>query len=201
MANSRMLDAQTIDIGARIGMNLSSFNQNLSNPPLTSMPGVTAGVQGDYWFSQPWALSVQVLYVQKKASLSSTVVIVGGPINYISISSHNYIEIPLEAKLRPLNDGRFRPYLFAGATIGFLYSATSVTNYSSGASQTYDLKNSTRPNDIGIIGGLGLDYVVMPEATIFLESSYRLGLISLYNTSRGYTVNDLRFWAGIVFGI
>jgi outer membrane protein W len=199
--------AQGFDIGARLGGNFSYFHQNPSNPPLTSPVGVVAGIQVDYWLNTAWALSGQILYVQKKASSSLTEEVAGGTANVTATSSDNYIEIPIEAKLRFSNEGSLRPYVFAGVTVSFLYSARTVTTtspvttYGRTETQTYDNKNGTSSNDVGVIGGAGLDFILPSGVTIFAEGGYRFGFIYINDMAPNNTVNDLRFSAGIVFPI
>jgi hypothetical protein len=55
------------DIGARIGVNISnySFNTTTTNTTTSGSTGILGGLQVDYWFSQMWAFSVQLLYIQK----------------------------------------------------------------------------------------------------------------------------------------
>ena len=195
--------AQGFDIGARVGANISYYHENAANAPptnpspTTSLVGFVGGIQGDHWFNTSWAISMQILYVEKNETFSmesSGRGISGLPIFY-SIN-HTYIEIPLEVKLRLLNDASFRPYLFSGITVGWLSSdKRGYVLYTS----LPDATPITTTIDFGVIGGAGLDYVFPSGASSFIDAGYRVGLINLSKTVNGSTVNDLRFCAGLLF--
>jgi hypothetical protein len=190
--------SQEFDIGARIGVNMSYFYQNPSGPPLTSPAGIAAGIQMGSWFNYAWALCTQVLFVQKKSGVSGN----DGTSNYVGTSSSNYIEIPLETKFRftKLDNMIIQPYVFAGATVGLLFSAKSVITEDKGQTFTYDDKKRTI--DVGAIGGAGFDYRIGSNTIIFAEGNYRFGLVSTTDAYYGlYRVNDLRICTGILFAI
>ena len=65
----------------------------------------------------------------------------------------NYVEVPVLAKLGFMNQSPAHPSLFVGPSIGFAASSKADV-----AGATVDLKDNTKPFDVGVVVGAGLDF-------------------------------------------
>ncbi len=86
--------------------------------------------------------------------------------------SASYLEVPL--LLQKSFGSKFRPYLLAGPTIGFLLSS-EVEVELNGTLFTADLKDVSEKIDLGLSLGAGMSYPVS-NFTFFLEARYTLGV-------------------------
>ncbi|MDP4231323.1 MAG: porin family protein [Bacteroidota bacterium] len=143
--------AQSLDIGARVGMNLAYYeNINFAGDmPREPAAGFIGGIQSDYWIKPSWALSGQILYVQSKTEISySDGIPQSGMTGQRSVYTENFLEIPVEIKLRFTIDHDLQIYAFAGGTADFLLTAFK-TNYSGAGMQSvtqdYTTLDSSRP--------------------------------------------------------
>jgi opacity protein-like surface antigen len=200
--SARNADAQQLMIGGRVGLNIgnASFSPSLESGISTSAnTGLLIGGQLDNWFNDMWAISVQLLYVQKGVGLSAS-----GNGETISVSDAvNYIEIPILAKVA-FGSGAIKPYLFAGPSIGIMVSASTTEN---GTSTSDD--SDFNSIDLAALVGAGVSFKIDGGPSIFVDAGYAIGLINIASNNSDNTVspgvqqtiktNDIRIAAGVMF--
>ena len=209
--------AQQMMIGVRGGVNFA--NEKYDNPPSDgeSISGRTlllAGGEFDYWFSNSWALSIQLLYDEKGAHADKLYFTTeeSPDINYGTGDwTTTYLEIPLLVKVRFGNDA-IRPYLFAGPSIGYLLSntlrlqATGGMNIPNELGVTYQVDTTgsttdyTNKIDVSLVAGAGISWKLVQGSEFFLDASYAFGLTNSDQES-GISVysRDIRLAAGVLF--
>jgi outer membrane protein W len=109
------------------------------------------------------------------------------------------VEIPLVGRFFLNQEGKFRPNLFIGPSFGFLMGATNKTG-SSEAVKITDYKSTFNTFDLGLTGGLGLNYEIANETRLLLDARYTYGLSDI--TKAAGSVNNLpiTLTAGVSFG-
>lgn len=203
---ARPLEPSTF-IGVRGGLGIAGENITppFSDFTLGTRTGFLLGGQLDYWFAPQWALSVQMLYDQKGATLQS--VSNGGVTTETDDLSLGYLEIPVLAKLG-FGTSDIRPYLFAGPSLGFLLSANThqvVTQYGVTASdQTVDETNTFNTVDLSLLFGAGVSYQIAGGPQLMLDAGYALGLVNVeknINTGSNESIGsrDIRIAAGAMW--
>jgi hypothetical protein len=89
----------------------------------------------------------------------------------------SYIEIPVLAKVMLSGGEKIKPNFYIGPGIGFLMSAKA---------EDEDVKDNMKSTDIGLIGGLGLDYLMGAHKLTF-DVRYEAGLTSVVKKPEGAT--------------
>jgi hypothetical protein len=203
----RVAPATSTYIGVRGGLAIAgeTITPPFSDFTLGTKTGFLGGGQLDYWFDPMWALSVQLLYDQKGASLTSTSS--NGAQTETDDLALGYIEIPVTAKVA-LGSSNFKPYLFAGPSIGFLTSAQThqvQTTYGvTSLDQTADETNTFNTVDLSLLFGAGASYQLAGGTQLMLDAGYALGLINVEKnantgTSEQIGSRDIRVAAAVMF--
>jgi hypothetical protein len=198
-----------MSIGGRIGLDIGSvtFSQSLPNGETNSThTGILVGAQLDNWFSDMWAISVQLLYNQKGSSFSFSDVGTGvSSTTGTSDEVQSYLELPILVKFA-FGSGDFKPYLFAGPSFGLLLSSTNSANGTS-VSDDSDFNSL----DISALVGVGASYRLGAGGpSLLLDVGDAFGLVNILKngntvTATGQSVsqsvktNDIRIAAGIMF--
>lgn len=203
--SSRAFAQSGLDYGVRAGVDIGTEHITpLDGTTISSKVGFVGGGQLDYWFNNMWAFSAQLLFDQKGAAASQSFDFLGTTISSTGTLTANYIELPITIKVR-FGDGAFRPYIYAGPTIGILLSASSRSS-ANGQDSTSDVKSEFTSTDFGVVGGVGVTYEVSEHTAIFLDAGYEYGISNVANNSQNSGSNgtansrDIRIMAGILFG-
>jgi hypothetical protein len=194
-------------VGVRGGLTVAGedITPPFSGFTLGTRTGFMLGGQLDYWFAPSWALSVQALYDQKGASLTSSDA--ASAQTETDELSLGYLEVPILAKLS-LGSSDFRPYLFAGPSIGFLLSANThqtVTQYGVVTTdQTADETNTFNTIDASLLFGAGASYQLSGGPQLMIDAGYALGLVNVEknaNTGTAETIGsrDIRISAAAMW--
>jgi hypothetical protein len=199
------VSAQTL-IGGRIGLDIGSvsFSPDLPNGETNSThTGILVGAQLDNWFSDMWAISVQLLYNQKGFEISASEN--GNGVSSTTDGVSSYLELPILVKFA-IGSGDFKPYLFAGPSFGLLLSSTE-TNGSTSISNDSDLNTL----DISALVGVGASYRLgVGGPSLLLDIGDAIGLVNIskngntvtasgQSVSQSVKTNDIRIAAGILF--
>lgn len=129
--------------GPKVGMNIA-FMTNSDNAD--ARVGVQAGLQGQYFVTDKFALGAEVLYSQQGAKEKAE------PIS--ATMKLDYINIPLLAKFYPINNG-FNVY--AGPQFGFCVNS-KAKGKGYGVTAEVDMSDYTKVFDFGIAMGVGYDF-------------------------------------------
>ncbi len=182
--------AKTWSIGPELGVNFSKYGKDAPDNDMKA--GVVAGVQLTYSIVNTFGITAKALLAQKGAQTTTTSGIT-------SKQTLNYLEIPVLGRFFLSKEGKFRPNLFIGPSFGFLMGATNKTG-SNEAVKIPDYKSSFNTFDLGLTGGLGLNYEIANETRILLDARYTYGLSDITKAAGNWNNLPITITAGISFG-
>lgn len=196
---------QVVSIGPRVGINISDFNGDVTNNNIQL--GLSAGAMLTYSVVNTFGISIEALYSQKGARIENTL------INNERINFNrkiNYIEVPVLARYFLNKNGDFRPNIFLGPDFGFKLNSKDVNRELTTGTERPDVDRSgaINPVDVGLTGGIGLNFSVIESARILFDARYTYGLSNIYSdplpgfTTGGKVSNSaITFTFGLSFGI
>jgi hypothetical protein len=199
--------AQQMMAGVRGGVNLgnqyrASNTFGLFSENISFHAGLLGGIQFDQYLDDKLAISVQALFDQKGAH-AEMYGLADGPLPSGTANwTGNYIEIPLLVKMRT-GVKPWRPYIFAGPSIGFLLSNIEHSE-NSGFPPSVNITDSTNKIDFSIVVGGGVSVTLISGPILFLDVSYAFGLVNTdnynYDEEDGLSIysRDIRLAAGIL---
>ncbi|HET9135708.1 MAG TPA: porin family protein [Candidatus Kapabacteria bacterium] len=169
---------QAVWIGLRTGCDLGTihFTSDVS-PDLTIgwKPGITVGLEWDYWFSENIGMAVEPSFIQKGLTETSSSPFIAGDKFSATFS---YLQMPVLFKFA-YGQSVLKPYFFIGPSIGYKLSAT-VHETVNGQQKDEDIADSEVTTvNLSIFGGIGLRWDVEPSIQLFIESGYDFGLTNL----------------------
>jgi hypothetical protein len=197
-----------MSIGGRIGVDIGSVSYSQSLPSgytTSSHTGFLVGAQLDNWFSDMWALSVQLLYDQKGSAFTIADNSGSGLASTTGSTVSSYLEIPILVKFA-IGSGDFRPYLFAGPSFGFLLAASETSG-----STSISIDSSFNTLDVSALVGVGASYRLGHDGpSLLLDIGDAIGLVNIVKNGNTQPVtsqevsetaktNDIRIAAGIMF--
>jgi hypothetical protein len=173
-------------VGPEIGVNFSRYGMDANRND--HLPGIVGGFFATYSVINTFGVTGKILYSEKGSEQK----------DYDEIL--RYIEIPLTARFFINKEGRFRPNLFAGSSAGYLLHVSRRDNDGNMATlQNFeDLYNRF---DLGITGGIGLNYEIIEDTRVLIDGRYTYGLRDL--TKAAGQINNETFTAtvGLSFGL
>lgn len=197
---------QVVSIGPKIGVNLTNLYGDVSNQ--TMQLGLSAGGILTYSVVNVFGISLEALYSQKGAKFENVPFNTTQRINFNR--KINYVEVPLLARYFLNKGGDFRPNVFVGPNFGFKLSAKDVNrSVVGGASQPDDdISDVINPVDVGITGGIGLNFLVQSAVRVLLDARYTYGFSNITESQiAGFSTNptvgnsSITITAGLSFGI
>jgi len=196
-------------LGARAGINIGNIADTAINSgngeTLSSKTGFDIGGEFDYWFSDNFGISAQLLYVQKGGTITISDLGMTGTIG-LTVST---LEIPVLLKAT-FGTGPLKPVFFVGPAIGLKLSA-SQHFVAPGQDSTESIADSVVSKTyFSIVFGAGATYALSSSMQIFLDAAYDYGLSNINaefgkSTGPGTTdnekinLNDIRINVGILF--
>jgi opacity protein-like surface antigen len=126
---------------------LSTFNSS----KITGGYGAFIGLD----FTSHLGIISEINFLRAGQKFQDSIISVGKFQNNISI---NYMQIPLMLQLRTGSDGTGF-YLQGGMAYSLLQSAQNIQSNST-TTETYSIKNKINPNDLSVVGGLGIRFKV-----------------------------------------
>ncbi len=181
-----------IGFGIKGGTTFSSFSR--SQPHTGSKLGFTAGVYGNYSFSERLGVQVEAAYCQQGGSFTQfrDDTRFGGESDFFTrnvttstITLHN-IEVPVLLRVTIPTQSDVKPLLFAGPSVGFNIGATEkyerTGEFESGdglyvtASGHRNVTSQYNLYQFGATAGLGLEMPFFGEHKLLIDARYRYGL-------------------------
>lgn len=154
-----------LGLGLRGGLSLANVASN-STVETTNRTGIDLGVLIDIPFGQSvFGIEPGLYFVQKGNETTTTAV------------KLNYLDLRLLFKARLLRGG-FTPVFYLGPYLGFLLSEETVTSLGS-----LDQKDLFKSVDVGLTGGLGIEFKVSQSVALGLSGYYSVGFVSLLSDS------------------
>ncbi len=167
---------QRWSIGPRIGANIS--NQMGDLPPGADVKWLAGwNVGGFIMYSDinHFGISADVLYSQKGVRLEN---VAAGAARARYTSRVNYLEVPILARYFLTLSGSFRPNFFIGPSVAFTLNAKTKDHTVGTAEQPErDVTDLYRPADLGLVGGIALNFEVAKGKRVLFDARYTYGLI------------------------
>ncbi|MBN2571295.1 MAG: PorT family protein [Ignavibacteriales bacterium] len=174
------ISAQSVDIGIRAGVNLSSnsFEPELESITTKNESGLIGGLYFTFNFGI-FSLQSEVLYSQKGSKLESNTSL----FNLNRQISLSYLEFPLLIKYNIPTSKNSQINIFTGPSFGInLNSKYTIDEIDS--SYEKNIKDETKATEVGWIFGLGFN-LTFNKVTISIDCRYNYGF-----TKSAY-LNDL----------
>ncbi len=143
------VSAIELSMGARIGMNASGIIGDTSSIMVPRL-GLCGAVFASEWINQRFGLQEELGFGSRGETWKADTV--DWTIYDNFATSFNYLDIPLLAKWRFIQNDLMRPVLYGGIDIGFPLVAEAEY-----LGNTVDMRSKTQPVDLGLTAGLSLD--------------------------------------------
>jgi hypothetical protein len=193
---------QVLSIAPRLGVNISDFNGDVANNNIQL--GFSGGAMLTYSVVNTFGISVEALYSQKGAKFENAPVVVNNSTQRMNFNRRiNYIEVPVLARYFLNKNGDFRPNLFIGPDFGFKLSAKDVNReLTTGTEQPdADISSAINPVDVGITGGIGLNFSVIESTRFLIDARYTYGLTDITEAAGNISNSAITLTFGVSFGI
>lgn len=187
---------QRWSLGPRAGLNLSNFTGDVQNTKF--LPGFYAGLGAMYSDDSRFGFAVDALYAQRGARFESAGNQFTGPVK--ADVRVNYIEVPILARYFLTDDGSFRPNIFAGPSVALLTGAKTI-NRSGSTNTTTDVKNFYRPAELGLTGGIQLNFRAGDRQRLTVDARYTLGLTDITEDATEVRNSTISLGLGYSFGV
>jgi hypothetical protein len=156
------------------GINVGALMSNVTGTPegwegaKSYRTTMTGGVLLNYAYNESFSLQPEIVYASKG--------FVGHPwesdwFDVDATASFDYIEIPVLARYSFMPGGKFRPCVFAGASLSYCMASELEISQWPG-SVTIDISSLTHTTDFGLILGAGFGYEAGP-GTLTLDVRYQ----------------------------
>lgn len=168
--------------GVKVGLNMAKATGGDVGDGAKTYMGFAVGGYITYAFSDMFAVQPELQYTMKGTKYD-----VGGTTSKVKLS---YIEIPILAKILLSGGEKIKPSFYIGPGIGFLMSAKA---------EDVDIKDNMKSTDLGLIGGVGADYL-MGAHKITFDLRYEAGLTKLDDTAAKADIKNSAFSILVGFG-
>jgi hypothetical protein len=165
-------------IGVMVGANVTNF-KGATELNLNTRTGITAGLYLDFPESG-FGFMPSILYSQKGATFSSSVLEDGVPVNINATMKYDYIEIPFLVKYTLETRTSFRPFLLAGPYLGILVSSRMAGTGSSAGVDPITVETditNQRTFDYGFAFGGGIRFD-LGNISMNINLRYSIGMIA-----------------------
>jgi len=163
---------QRWSIGPRVGANFA--NQMGFVASTKWLTGWSAGGFIMYSDINHFGVSGDILYSQKGARFGGALPN-GRPFAYTQ--RINYLEVPILGRYFLTLSGKFRPNVFIGPAVAFKLGAKQKNREENGiALPETDNSDQYRPADLGVVGGVALNFEVAKGKRILIDARYTYGL-------------------------
>ncbi len=187
-------------VGVTVGPSFSTFYGNGASDNLRTHGGFVGGFVYQYAFSASFALHTGLLYESKGASDEYSI----GPLDFRGRYNFNYLAIPILFRAHLMPEKRVRPFINAGPYLGFLTRQKSyLYEDNDEISSNVDTDNYRR-FDIGVSGGIGVDFLIGEKMHLDFELRDNLGLMNISesdNSSNRFSNNSVNFLVTAIFSI
>ena len=142
-----------ITLAPQLGVNITTYLSN--DYSYSARVALSAGVVGDYFFSDRWSLRTGLLFDA-----------MGAKDDYNYTDKLNYLSLPLNANW---HFGKKRNwYLNFGPSVSFLISAKSEVD----SEESSDIKDYISPVDVGLGVGIGYIFTINAKLSYICESIF-----------------------------
>ena len=175
---SEVAQAQTpLNFGIKGGLNISNLSGDLMDD-YDHRVGLTIGAVVDISIPlSPVGVETGVYYSQKGAAFSDEFNINGDLFNFDGTFKLDYLEVPILAKVNFGPPGPLGLHVVAGPYVSYLLNAEYDESIN-GGTETYDVSDDIEPIDIGLTGGLGVDFN-LGLTKLNVQARYSMGMLDV----------------------
>lgn len=192
-------------IGFNVGPSISVFHGSDYAENFRSKTGLAAGITYQYAFNTTFALHTGLLYESK--GITSRVTLDPFDIDVRTRSNFSYLAIPVLFRAHLMPDKKLRPFINAGPYFGFLMRQMNVQRSDNNGNIDIERTNNTdnfNAFDVGLSGGIGLDFLITSNMHLDLEVRDNLGFYNINESNDAdfrLKNNSLNFLIGMQFSI
>lgn len=174
-----------IKIGFNAGANFGKYKYDKIGTGLSSknITGFIAGGVLEYGLNKSFALRFSPSYVLRGSKQSSDIA-------DTKVKSY-YLELPVTAVYK-LNTGSIKPYLSGGLSLGILTKAKA---------NEIDVKASYNKTNFSVLMGLGCEFEINKNTSVFIDGHYNLGLKNISKQSDKVKTRGFDIKAGVLFSL
>jgi hypothetical protein len=171
-----------IMIGPKAGINLGnlSIDNQVSSASNGYRIGLIAGCAIEARLNNRLSIQVEPTYIQKGSLISFN----NGSYQVETKNRFGYIQVPVMMKVR-FESKPIIPYLLIGPSVGFLLSATAVSNYVYPTPLEYDEKPNYQSSDITIDIGAGCEIITSSVLVLVADARYSFGIYNIHKAQGG----------------
>ncbi len=187
---------QRWSFGPRVGLNLTNFTGSyFQNSKQSLLPGLSAGLGFVYSDISRFGFGVDALYSQRGTILTD----VNGPATE-NVWRVNYLELPLIGRYYLTRGGTFRPNIYVGAVPALRLNAKRDVDNGTNENFT-DYTPSTRTADLGLTGGLQLNWGTGDRQHFTIDARYTHGITDISTNNSDIRNQMITIGLGYSFGI
>ena len=192
-------------IGFNVGPSISVFHGSDYAENFRSKTGLAAGITYQYAFNTTFALHTGLMYESK--GVTSRMTLDPFDIDVRTRSNFSYLLVPVLFRAHLLPEKKLRPFINAGPYFGFLMRQMNVTRSDNNGNIDVERENNTdsfNAFDIGLSGGVGLDFLITSNMHLDFEVRDNLGFYNISesdNSDFRLKNNSLNFMVGMLFSI
>ena len=166
---------QRWSIGPRVGANISNQMGDLpTGADVKWLAGWSVGGFIMYSDINHFGISGDILYSQKGVRLEN---VPAGTARASYTARINYLEVPILARYFLTLSGSFRPNFFIGPSVAFKLNAKTKDHTIGNTEQPdRDITDQLRPADLGLTGGIALNFEVAKGKRVLFDARYTYGL-------------------------
>jgi Outer membrane protein beta-barrel domain len=192
-------------LGFNVGPTISTFHGSNYAENFRGKGGFSVGLVYQYAINPTFALHTGLLFESK--GVSSLTILDPFDIEVRTRSNFNYLTLPVLLRAHLMPAKKLRPYINVGPYFGFLVRQTNVVRTENGDNYDVERSNNTddfRGFDIGISGGVGIDYLITNDIHLDFEIRDNLGLYNINESNNDnfrLNNNSVNFLIGMIFSI
>lgn len=192
-------------IGFNVGPSISVFHGSDYAENFRSKTGLAAGITYQYAFNTTFALHTGLMYESK--GVTSRMTLDPFDIDVRTRSNFSYLAVPVLFRAHLLPEKKLRLFINAGPYFGFLMRQMNVTRSDNNGNIDVERENNTdsfNAFDIGLSGGVGLDFLITSNMHLDFEVRDNLGFYNISesdNSDFRLKNNSLNFMVGMLFSI
>ncbi|MBU8922906.1 MAG: PorT family protein [Bacteroidales bacterium] len=168
------VSAEGMMFGMKGGLNLANMTGDDVEDNKMKM-AFGGGVWMNYAFTEAISLQPELMFMLKGMDYDITL----GTETFEGIGKTTYLDLNILGKYSIPMEGNFSPNIFAGPYVGMLMSAEAdIPNEAMDDLETQDMKDETKSMDLGVVFGVGFDYM-LEEGCITFDVRYAMGLTTI----------------------
>lgn len=174
--------ALAVEGGIKGGVNVSDLHTDSSADPEDSRTGMAAGAWVGFPMSEMFSIQPEALFMMKGDQGRDVV----GDTEVSVTDKVDFVQIPVLAKVGLAPRAAVHPTLYAGPALGITTSSkvsAKAETVDSSAEIVTDVKDDTKPIEMGVVFGGGLDFPVGESQKLGVEARYDMGLTNINDTS------------------